>query len=142
MDIQIALSGPHWHQPICLRFYGYYPGCSALSSHQFFFYNNIKGIKIENDQCKIGQYADDTFLLLEEGDDSLHECLKTFQEFYHCSGLIMNMEKTQVAWIGLSRTVRKKLIQDLSWVEQFRLLVINFDINLESIVDKLCRNYK
>ena len=23
--------------------------------------NNIKGIKIENDQCKIGQYADNTF---------------------------------------------------------------------------------
>ena len=23
--------------------------------------NNIKGIKIENDQCKMGQYADDTF---------------------------------------------------------------------------------
>ena len=28
----------HWHQPICLRFYGYYPGCSGLSSHQFLFY--------------------------------------------------------------------------------------------------------
>ena len=86
--------------------------------------NNIKGIKIENDQCKIGQYADDTFLLLEEGDNSLQECLNTFQEFYHCSGLKMNIKKTQVAWIGLSRTVRKKLIQDLSWVEQFRLLGI------------------
>ena len=84
--------------------------------------NNIKGIKIENDQCKIGQYADDTFLLLEEGDNSLQDYLNTFQEFYHCSVLKMNMEKTQVTWIGLSRTVRKKLIQDLSWVEQFRLL--------------------
>ena len=41
--------------------------------------NIIKGIKIENDQCKIGQYADDTFLLLEEGDNSLLECLNTFQ---------------------------------------------------------------
>ena len=71
--------------------------------------NNIKGIKIENAQCKIRQYADDTFLLLEEGDNSLQECLNTFQEFYHCSGLKMNTEKTQVAWIGLSRTVRKKI---------------------------------
>ena len=41
LDIRIALSGPHWHQPICLRFYGYYPGCSALSSHQFLFYKLI-----------------------------------------------------------------------------------------------------
>ena len=98
--------------------------------------NNIKGMKIENDQCKVGQYADDTFLLLEEGDNSLQECLNTFQEFYHCSGLKMNMEKIQVAWIGLSRTVRKKLIQDLSSVEQCRLLGINFDINLESMVEK------
>ena len=48
----------------------------------------------------------------------------------------MNMEKTQVAWVGLSRTVRKKLIQDLPWVEQFRLFGINFDINLESMVEK------
>ena len=76
------------------------------------------------------------FLLLKEGDNSLQECLDTFQEFYHCSGLKMNMEKTQVAWIGLSRTVRKKLIQDLSWVEQFRVLGINFDINLKSMVEK------
>ena len=69
-------------------------------------HNNIKGIKIENDQCKIRQYADDIFLLLEEGDNSLQESLNTFQEFCHCSGLKMNMEKTQMAWIGLSRTVR------------------------------------
>ena len=122
-------------------------GCLVKSPHLFILAieplamdiksnNNIKGIQIENDQCKIGQYADDTFLLLDEGDNSLQECLNTFQEFYHCSGLKMNMEKTQVAWIGLSRTVRKNLIQDLSWVEQFRLLGINFDINLESMVKK------
>ena len=65
----------------------------------------------------------------------------------------MNMEKIQVASIGLSRTVRKKLIQDLSWVEQFKLLGINFDINLESMVkqnyaeiinkiEKLLRSYE
>ena len=42
LDIQIALFSPSWHQPICMRFYGYYPGCIALSSHLFLFYASFK----------------------------------------------------------------------------------------------------
>ena len=69
--------------------------------------DNIKGIKTKIDQCKIGQYADDTFLLPEGDDSSLQECLKTFHDFYCSSGLKMNMQKTEAAWIGTPRYIKK-----------------------------------
>ena len=38
LDIQITLSGPNWHQPICVNIYGYYLDCIALNSLPPFFF--------------------------------------------------------------------------------------------------------
>ena len=41
-----------------------------------------------------------------------------------------------MAWIGSQKVVRRSSMQDLSWVKQFRLLGINFDTNLDSMIEK------
>ena len=55
LDIQIALSGPNWHQPICVRFYGYYPGCNALSSHPSLFIINTEDFKVSVPADKLNE---------------------------------------------------------------------------------------
>ena len=66
--------------------------------------NNIRGIKIKKAECKIGQYADDTFLLLQGEDSSLKECLKLFMNCIVAQDL-KSISK-RLKWPGL---VHKKL---------------------------------
>ena len=100
--------------------------------------NNIQGIKIGSDQYKIGQYADDTFLLLDGSENSLRESITIFEKFFQCSGLKMNMQKTQVAWIGFLKNANNNLCPDLNlnWVKHFKLLGIEFTNNIELMMDK------
>ena len=36
---------------------------------------NVKGIELENVTLKIGQYADDTFVILDGSESSLQSCI-------------------------------------------------------------------
>ena len=62
--------------------------------------SNIKGVTFRDIELKIGQYADDTFLLLDGSEHSLREAMALLKEFYKCSGLKINADKTQVAWLS------------------------------------------
>ena len=61
--------------------------------------DHIQGIKIEQKEYILGQYADDTFLLLNDQERSLKAALETFKKFFRCSGLKINVDKTQM-WIN------------------------------------------
>jgi hypothetical protein len=50
---------------------------------------------------KIGQYADDTVLYLQN-QESLKVALLTLDLFSKCSGLKMNRDKSECLWIGAS----------------------------------------
>ena len=54
------------------------------------------------------------------------------KEFYKCSGLKINVDKTQVAWLGSNRQ-KNAICSDLnlSWVTRFCLLGIDFDTSLK-----------
>jgi hypothetical protein len=88
----------------------------------------VKGIIIEQRQYLIGQYADDTFLLLDGNEDSLKAALETFKKFFRCSGLKINLDKTQAIWLGNMAGSEKKLCQDvkLKWDTEFVLLGIRY----------------
>ena len=60
---------------------------------------DIKGIKIENYEAKLLQYADDTTAILsdENSAKTLFEELEVFKNF---SGLEINSSKTEGMWIG------------------------------------------
>ena len=54
------------------------------------------------DDCivKLAQYADDSFSLLGGSEESLRESIKVLRGFKVCSGLAINLEKTQAVWLG------------------------------------------
>ena len=60
----------------------------------------IKGMKVNNKEIKINQYADDTSLTLQFSPETVTEALKVFKDFEAASGLKMNLEKTEVLRIG------------------------------------------
>ena len=68
----------------------------------------IKGIKIDAIEYKGSQYADDTCLYIQD-QPSLKIALTIFQMFSKCSGLNINMDKSEAIWIGASSDYRHKL---------------------------------
>jgi hypothetical protein len=92
----------------------------------------INGIDIKNNIYKIGQYADDTFILLDGTEQSLRNCLLLLERYAHCSGLKLNIDKTNVVWLGTKVKCNDILCPDLSlkWVNNFKLLGIYFTSDL------------
>ena len=96
----------------------------------------IKGIKIDDTEYLISQYADDTSIILDGTPESLDASLRLLQKYAEMSGLHMNLDKTKVVWIG-----KKKYSQDtmcvkwgLEWgSSRFTLLGINFSVNLHEM---------
>ena len=68
---------------------------------------HIKGIQIKNDEFKISLMADDTTLFLTE-IASLTHSINTFIKFGECSGLKLNLQKTEIIPIG--NTVNANII--------------------------------
>ena len=60
---------------------------------------NIKGIKINETELKIGLMADDTTLFLADLH-SLSVAISKFKAFKHYSGLKLNLNKTEIIPIG------------------------------------------
>ena len=94
----------------------------------------IKGININNTEFKLSQFADDTTVLLDGSSLSLNETLEELSFFASISGLNVNFDKTQVVWIGAKKyssdSIKTKW--KLSWgSDQFKLLGITFDVNLD-----------
>ena len=96
--------------------------------------DKVKGILVNDKEIKIGQYADDTFLLLDGTVQSVNESFSILKSFKKYSGLKINMEKTLAVWLG-SEKERLKISQtyQLNWVNQFELLGITFHVTQEKI---------
>ncbi len=103
--------------------------------------DRIKGIKIKTGEHTIGQYADDTFIFLDGSDSSLKETIRLLDKFAKGSGLKVNVDKTQVAWLGSERFSLDRLCPHvkLKWVTSFKLLGIKFNVNLDEMIEL---NYK
>ena len=98
----------------------------------------INGIKITRVEHKLSQFADDTSLILDGSEESLNEALLELDWYAKLSGLNINFSKTQVVWIGSKKYSRDILCpnRNLSWGKTtFKLLGINFDVNLDKIID-------
>ena len=98
----------------------------------------IKGISIRNSTYKIGQYADDTFLLLDGSEKSLRQSMKIFNHFYLCSGLKLNYDKTVAVWLGEAMNSNKTLCPEikLNWSDNFTLLGIKFSTDLMQMISE------
>ena len=56
---------------------------------------DIKGIKINNKEYKLNQYADDTQIFLDGSESALNTTLSVLNKFYRILGLKINVEKNQ-----------------------------------------------
>ena len=63
---------------------------NAIRNH-----NQIKGIRVLGTECKSRQYADDTTLILDGSDNSVHQTFSLLDSFAALSGLRVNYEKTE-----------------------------------------------
>ena len=73
--------------------------CAEILAAKIRSNKNIKGIKINNTEIKLSQYADDTSAYLDGSQTSLEETLNELDIFANISGLKTNFDKTQVVWI-------------------------------------------
>ena len=62
--------------------------------------DNIKGINICGKQCKLALFADDSTFFLQD-EDSLKTLQLIISDFAQFSSLELNIQKSEVAWIGI-----------------------------------------
>ena len=70
-------------------------GCFIRKKNQ-----SISGIFIDNIECKISQYADDSTVILDGSNRSLWQTLETLDLFECLSLLKVNEEKTNMVYSG------------------------------------------
>ena len=97
------------------------------------FHLNINGIKIDDSEFLISQYADDSTLILEDDTQSLNHVLEVVELFCTCSGLRANFDKTQAVWIGARRGCGEELQTNkhIKWNHSgaFKLLGIKYSLH-------------
>jgi len=105
--------------------------------------DDIIGVNINNMNCKLNQYADDTFFITLNDEKCVSNIFDTINRFKFISGLTLNMEKTEVLHIGNGDCVKGI---DPSWVKQeVSLLGVKIcinklifpDINFEGKISKI-----
>jgi len=109
---------------------------------QFFIKHEqqITGLTISNKEIKIGQYADDTFLILDGSQFSIRHTLHTFDCFKQVSGLKINVDKTQAIRLGTPDINPVCPILSIPYSKYFKLLGIQFSINLNEMEELNFRN--
>ena len=99
---------------------------------------DIKGIKINDIEVLLSQFADDTSLYLDGSKKSFMESIRSLQYFSTISGLQMNMDKTQVIWIGSRKNSQIRYMPEFNFVWDpgiFKVLGIKFSTDISTIVD-------
>ena len=91
---------------------------------------NLQGIKINNKEFKLCQYADDTQVFLNGSKNSLHQLLLILKKkFYNMSGLKINDDKTKASWIGGMCYSENIICKEcnLDWAQKpFQILGVTF----------------
>ena len=95
---------------------------------------DIKGVKVNNVEHKISQFADDTQLVNNGDKKSFEKSIEILDKFGRTSGLFINAEKTQAIWLGSKKDSQVKYMPHLNieWnPKQFKILGVWFTQNLE-----------
>ena len=95
---------------------------------------DIKGIKLESEEWRIDQYADDLTAFLTD----LHSVRSLFillDRFEQLSGLKVNYTKTEAMWIGSCRDNTETPLS-LKWCKTVKALGVHFGYNSEESLQK------
>ena len=99
--------------------------------------DDIKGIKLGQNEIKQVLYADDITLFLQDRE-SIKRVQQTFEDFEKVSGLKVNKEKTNFVWLGKETEISGVQLFG-NFVEEVKILGIYFTRNLKRKEDL---NYK
>jgi hypothetical protein len=72
----------------------------------------ITGVKINDSEYLLSQYADDSSLILDDNPKSLDQSLSILYTFSECTGLKVNLDKTKAIWLGSRRGCLEQLLPD------------------------------
>ena len=113
--------------------------CAELLADAIKQNGQINGITVNNEEFLLGQYADDTFFLLDGTQTSLSQCLDTLELFGECSGLKVNVNKRKAVWLGNKRFSKDILLPEKNlarvFSEPFDILGITFFVETQQIVE-------
>ena len=102
--------------------------------------NNVKGVKINQIEHKICQYADDTETVMLFEENSLKELFSILENFEKISGLKVNADKTEIIRIGKAKNYEQELLPhyEFKWKTNIKTLGIELwnDLNMT-----LSKNY-
>ena len=84
----------------------------------------LQGIKINNKEFKLCQYADDTQVFLNGSKNSLHQLMLILEKFYNMSGLKRNEDSTKALWIGAMCHSEKKCARSITLIGYKKTLKI------------------
>ena len=110
--------------------------CAEVMSTMIRENDRIKGIKIRDYDVLLNQFADDTSLCLDGSEESLEEAVRVLERFAGLSGLKMNMDKTQIIWIGSRKNSGIRFLRDKNFCWDpgiFKVLGVKFTTNIEQI---------
>ena len=110
--------------------------CAEILSLMIRTNNKIKGIKIKNKEILLSLFADDTTLYLDGSEQSFNEAIRTIELFSSMSGLKMNNDKTQIAWIGSRKNSNVKFMRDKNFIWDpgtFKVLGVLFSTSEEIV---------
>ena len=99
--------------------------------------SNIKGLNLRNSVSLLSQFADDSALSLDGSENSFIEAINTLNIFAEMSGLKLNIEKTQLVWLGNRRGRGIRYMRDKNFIWDpgtFKYLGIIFSTNVHEIV--------
>lgn len=89
--------------------------CAEILSIKIKNNENITGIKVNNTQYLISQYADDTSIILNGSEKSLRATMKEIDDYYKLSGLKINQENFQIVCIGSKKYSEEKNCSEMNF---------------------------
>ena len=98
---------------------------------------DVKGIRIDNEENLLSQFADDTTLFLDGSEKSFTEAVSILLKFSLISGLKINFEKSQIIWIGSRKNCTIRYMRDKNFIWDpgtFKILGIIFSTDINNIV--------
>ena len=110
--------------------------CAEILSLMIRSNKNIKGLTLKEKDILLSLFADDTTLFLDGSEKSFKEAINILETFGKISGLKINNDKTQIAWLGSEKNSNTKYMIDRNFVWDpgtFKVLGVTFSTNSKDI---------
>lgn len=96
----------------------------------------VKGVKIEGEEHKIGLFADDILIFLKQPNESFPKIMRLLENYGKYSGYKINVTKTQILLINYSPSQEIKEKYKLKWnAKSIKYLGVNVTKGIDKLYD-------